>query len=208
MLRMRRLYLPAVIFLLFQVLVFTEASAQALAVTCARSTIESYSGNEKQPVLRYLDEARQVADEFMRLFSENKFDEIYKLDKSIKFWVKKDSAAETAQMTLAAARQEFGHITRYEYRNQNLTYLFNSSIQLKGTVGTWYAVKTAKSKSDHLYVSIETYKYRVDDSSHLLSFSLKEWDKDKSPEWEYFSDPKKQKTCTGMKDGLKVETRQ
>jgi hypothetical protein len=204
---MRRLCLPAVIFLFFQVLVFTEARAQELMVTCARSTIESYSGNEKQPVLRYLDEARQVTDEFMRLFSENKFDEINKLDKNIKFWVKKDSAAETVRMTPAAVWQEYGHITRYEYRNQHLLYIFNGSIQLKGTVGTWYAVKTAKSESDHLYMSIETHKYRVEDRPRLLSFSLKEWGKDKSPEWEYYRDPKEQKTCTGMKDGLKVETR-
>jgi hypothetical protein len=200
---MHKLNLSIVIFLLFQGLAFTEAKAQELMISCSRTTIESYSGNEKQPVLRYLDEARQVADKFMRLLAENKFDEIYKLHKDMKILViKKSNSGAAVPMSLEAVSQEYGQITSYEYRHQSLLYLLNGPIELRGTVGTWYAVKTANTVNGDLYMHVGTYKYHVEDSSHLLSGVLRERN-DKSPEWEYNNSP--QKTCNGMKEELKVK---
>src|SRR5215204_6202338 len=117
---MHKLNLSIVLLLLFQCLVFTEVKAQAITVGCSRSTIESYSGNEKLPVLRYLDEARRVADKFMRLFAENEFDEIYKLHKDMKILVVKTPNDGAISMSLEAVRQKYGQITRYEYRDQVL----------------------------------------------------------------------------------------
>jgi hypothetical protein len=198
---MHKLNSSIVILLLLQCFVFTEAKAQAIASDCLRSTIESYPGNEKLPVLRYLDEARRVADEFMRLFAENEFDEIYKLHKGMEILVAKKTNDGAVPMSLEAVRQQYGRIIRYEYRDQALLYTLDGPIELRGTVLTRYAIETANAQSGDLYMHVETHKYDEKDSSRLSSSSLRELN-DESPERQYYDSP--QKTCYGMERELKV----
>jgi hypothetical protein len=187
--------------LLLQCLVFIEAKAQANSIGCLRPTIESYSGDEKLSVLSHLDEAQRVADEFIQLFADNKFGEIYELHKGMKIYVIKRSGDGAVSMSLEAVRQEYGQITRYEYRDQVLIYTFNGPIELSRTVVTRYATETAKIQGGDLYLHVETHKYKAKDSSRLLSSSLRELN-DKSPEREYYDSL--QKTCDGMERELKV----
>ena len=200
---MRRLCLSVVLFFLFFTLSFTEIKAQGLEIGCSRTTIESYSGNEKKPVLRYLDEARKVTDEFMWLFAEQKYDEIYKLHKDMKIWVVRNPKERADEMSLDAVVQEYGQITKYEYRNQIVLHYINSPIELKGTTVTFYAVKTTKSESNNLYISVVTDKYRVEDNAYLSSAHFEERDSDKNPVSDYISPLSK--TCNGMEKGLRVK---
>ena len=104
---MRRSFLPITLFLLFSVSAFTETGAQRTAVICLRSSIESYPERERRPVLQYLDEARRVADEFVRLLAEGKYDEIYKLDKGVRIWVQGQA---NIKVDLATYEQKHGKI--------------------------------------------------------------------------------------------------
>src|SRR5215204_1833744 len=102
---MHKLSLSIVTLLLLQCFALIEAKAQMIASDCFRSTIESYSGDEKLPVLRYLDEARQVADKFMRLFAGNEFDEVYKLHRGMEILVAKKSNDGAVPMSLEAVQR-------------------------------------------------------------------------------------------------------
>jgi hypothetical protein len=203
---MCRLNLTGIILILICILAFVEVKAQALAVSCDRSTIESYPESEKKPVLRYLDEARQTADEFMRLFADDQFDEVYKLNKFLTIFVKKKSNDEMVAMSLPAFRQEYGRLPLYEYRNQHLLYILNGPIQLRGTVGTWYELMTENSgKSERAFIWVETHKYRAEDKPAILSLGIKEAGKRPALPWEYYeSSSKKPKGCVTMEDGLKI----
>ncbi len=204
---MCRLNLTVIIFIFICLLTYTEVKAQALLVSCDRSTIESYRGSEKEPVLRYLDEARQTADEFMRLFAEDRFDEIHRLNKSVIIFVRKESADKMVKMKLPAFRQEYGQLARYEYRNQHLSYPLGGPIELNDRVGTWYEIMTENSENDRHFISVSTHKYRVGDKPGISSLSLQRWGKNQTPlPWEYYEDtPKKLKGCVDMEDRLKVK---
>jgi hypothetical protein len=153
---MRRSLLPIIVFLLLYVSAFTEAEAQMTAVRCNRSTIESFPEQEKRPVLLYMDESRKVADEFMQLLAKGKFDEIYNLHKWASINVQ---GKPSIKMDLATFEQKQGRITHFEYRNQDIIwYLTNPEIDLRESVGTWYSVKTTKTKSGLVSLLVETNK--------------------------------------------------
>jgi len=177
-----------------------------MAVGCDRSTIESYTGNEKEPVLLYLDEARRTADEVMELLAADRFDEIYKRNKSLTIFVPNKTSGEMVTMSLPAFRQDYGRLARYEYRNQHLLYNFYDSIELRGTAGTWYELMPANSKrSDRTFIWVETHKYKVGYKPGVLSLGIRKWGKNTAPPWEYYeAGSKKRKGCFNMKDRLKV----
>lgn len=141
---MRKLLLSIIVLLPLYVAAGTsKIEAQDVFDRCSRTTIESFPEEQKRPVLQYLDESRQAADKFVRLLAEEKFDEIYKLNKRIKIWVQ---GQPNTEMDLAAFRQTQGTITNFEYREQDLIWnLFSREIDLRGTVGTWYLVKTTNT---------------------------------------------------------------
>lgn len=155
---MRESFLSKLIFLLLFFSIFIEAKAQMTAVRCNRATLESFPKQEAQPVLQYLDEARESADKFMRLLREEKFDEIYNLNKRTRIFVQDTPAVE---MTLAEFEQTQGKITRFEFRDQDIIWYLNDYlIHLNGTVGTWYAVNTTKTKDKPVLMLVETRKIK------------------------------------------------
>lgn len=155
---MRKSLLLITIFLLFYFSAFIKVRAQFTAVRCSRTTIESYAEHERRPVLQYMDEARQFSDEFMRLLAGGKFDEIYNIDKKVRIWIQESPAK---KVDLAGFEQTQGKIINFQYRNQDIIwYLTSAEINLRGTVGTWYAVKTTKTKNGFASLLVETHKAR------------------------------------------------
>lgn len=176
---MRKFFLPIVI--LFCVLA-AEIKAQDVFDRCNRATIESFSEQEKRPVLLYLDESRKAADEFVRLLAEGKSDEIYSVNKNIVIWVQGSPAV---RMDLATFERQQGKITDFELRNQDVLWdLFSREIDLKGTVGNWYLLKTTNAKDGVISMLVETRKGQ-DKEPVFRSVFFSEWSKltEKMPSW-------------------------
>src|SRR4051812_33984402 len=87
----------------FHLFVFasTGLAGQLMEERCLRSTIASYPEDQRRPVLNYLDEARHVADDFVRLLAERRYDEMSKLDKRMTMWAFALSDPKGIQIDLA-----------------------------------------------------------------------------------------------------------
>jgi hypothetical protein len=204
---MRRSFLPIIVTLLFYASAFTQAGPQRVFVSCSRPTIESYPDNESSPVLQYLDESRQVADEFMRVLAEGKFDEIYSLNIGVRIWVQAEPA--NIEMDLATFEQKQGKITHYEYRNQQVVYdIRMAEIDLRGRVNTWYEVKTAKSGDNSASLLVETQKAGEDNRIRYEGIFFKEMGRETIPGWLGEENTSKERDrCYGMRESLKVRGR-
>lgn len=204
---MRKSFLPIIIFLLLYVSANTEVGAQAIFATCNRSTIESFPEQEKRPVLLYLDESRQAVEEFLRLLVEGKFDEIYKLNKKVKIYVQGNP---NVAMDLTDFDQKQGRITHFEYRNQGVIWdLPTSEIDLSGTVGTWYSVKTTKTKNGIVSLLVHTHKSGNKQSPVFDSVFFYEWRRLKNrsvPSWlNKVNPPIERGNCPTINGSLNVK---
>ena len=201
---MRRSFLPIIVSLLFYASVFTQAGPQRTTTSCPRPIIESYPDSESRPVLRYLDESRQVADEFVRLLAEGKFDEIYSLNISVRIWVQ---AEPNVKMDLATFEQKQGKVTHYEYRNQHIVYdLRDPVLDLSGSVGTWYEVKTTKSEGGVASLLVETHRRRDDNRVTFEVIYFQELGRETVPAWlRYPYAWEGRDTCPGIKGRLRVK---
>lgn len=200
---MYKLFFIAAIFIYISIVL--EVHAQLLETGCERSVIESYSGNEKQHVLLYLNETRQFTDEFMRLFVENRFEEIYKLNKNLKILIGKDSGQGVILTNPETVRQKYGQITHYEYHNQFIAFLIAGPIYLNDPVDTIYRIKTADSGGDAFLLSVRTRKSKFEDKLLLQNVSLTKLVTSNAAKRENPKSSNKQETCSGMKNGLKVK---
>lgn len=142
---MLRLPLHITILHLLITLTITNVNAQDIFATCNRTTIESLPGHEKVSVLNYLDDSRKVADEFVRLLAEGKFNEIYSVNKMLRIYVQGNP---NVAMDLATFEKEQGRITNSEYRNQEIVWQLGNRLGLRENVYTWYSVKTTRTKRD------------------------------------------------------------
>lgn len=204
---MRKSPLPIIVFLLLYVLSIAEAGAQDIFVGCNRTTIESFPEQEKRPVLLYLDQSRKVADEFVRLLAEGKFDEIYNLNKMVRIYVHGDPNIE---MDLATFEQKQGRITHFEYRNQEIAWQLATELDLRETVVTWYSVKTTRTKSGLVSLQVSTSKKRDEQKSLFEHVFYKDWSEapplPRAPSWLSKAKPAIERgSCPTMNGSLKVK---
>lgn len=166
----------------------TEASGQISEMMCYRPTLESYPANESAPLLQHLDEARQVADEVIKLFVEGNFDGLSKTmsQKTTRMWIRHlppGPNKEPFQVEFAAFRQTYGNITHYEYRNQGIEYSYgNTEFDLRSTVRTFFAITTTKSTTNELFLVVETV--RPEKKVHVpQALDVEDWDQKTAPEF-------------------------
>jgi hypothetical protein len=201
---MRRYSLSIVASLLFTISAFPDVGAQLSYTNCRRSKIECYPEEQKRPVLQYLDESRQVTDEFVQLLAEHKVEEISSLHKGLSVWIQGEP---NRQVDLAALDRALGEITHHEYRDQAVFYVFHDEIDLiRGRAGTWYVVKTTKSEASLATLQVSTRRVRGKTRPVVDAVFFKEWVRYPIPAW--LSDPSAPEQpciCTGMQDGLRVK---
>lgn len=168
---MRKLFLLNVLFLFLFISNFIKVKAQETAVRCSRVIIESFSKQENNPVLQYLDDERKTADKFVRLLAEGKFDEIHDSNKRVSVWVQGNPNVE---MDLTTFVQTQGKVTKFDYRSQDIIwYLNNNLISLRGVVGTWFAIKTTKTKDEFFIMLVETQRAKDMQNSIIKSVFYK-----------------------------------
>jgi len=173
-------------------------------VGCSRSILECYPEDQKRPVLLYLDESRQVADEFVQLLAEHKSKEISTLHKPLSVWIQ---GKPNREVDLATLERELGEITHYEYRGQEVYYLCYREIDLvRGEAATWYVVRTANSKASFATLQIATRRARDTAKPVVESVFFNEWADRPIPTWLRDENaPAKPCGCEGMMDGLRVK---
>lgn len=197
---MNKIFFVVGIFLLFYAAVITETRAQFIFTSCDRSTIEKYPKDENQPVINYFDATRKRTDEFMKLFAESSFDKISDLtgNRKIAIYVKRKSSFEGVPITFTDFEKEYGRIISYEYHHQRITYILSSPIKLSEDVAyTIYAVKTEKSESETIYLSLETSWKSANENPVIRNLYFREGEKEVSE-----SNAAK---CDNMPYGLMVE---
>jgi hypothetical protein len=203
---MRRLLLPIVALVLFTTSASPDAGAQLTVTSCRRSRIECYPEDQKRPVLRYLDESREAADEFVRLLADQKGEEISSLHKGLSVII----AGEPNNMVdLATLERALGEVTHHEYRGQEIFYVFSDVIDLtRGRAATWYVVKSTKSEAGFATLQVTTRRLRNKTELRVDSVSFSEWAHRPIPTW--LSDPSAPEQpciCSGMQDGLRVKAK-
>lgn len=197
---MRRSLLPVIVSLLLCAAPLAEA--QDIFVACNRRTIESFPGRESGVVLRYLDESRKAADEFVLLLSEGRFDDIYNLNKRAAIWVQGDP---NVRLELAEFERRQGRITHFEYRNQEIVWQLATALDLNETVYTWYSVKTTNRKNGLVSLQISTHRMRDKSAPVFGSAFFKDWSQapptPTPPKWLKTGAPPLERTACPTIDG-------
>jgi hypothetical protein len=201
---MRRFSFSIVASLLFTISAFPDVGAQLSYTNCRRSKIECYPEEQKRPVLQYLDESRQVADEFVQLLAEHRVEEISSLHKGLSVWIQGEP---NRQVDLAALDRTLGDITHHEYRDQAVFYVFHREIDLiRGEAGTWYVVKATKSEASLATLLVTTRGVVGKTKPVVKTVFFNDGAHRPIPTW--LSDPSAPEQpciCTGMQDGLRVK---
>jgi len=203
--RMRKLSVPIVVVLLMAFSSFPDARAQLEYVGCSRANLDCYPEDQKRPVLDYLDESRPVADDFVRLLSEHRLDDVPKIPGGISAWIMGDPNVE---VDLATFDRALGEISDHEYRDQRILYdsLGARGIDLSGEVVTTYAVRATKSKADRALLRVTTRT--MDEGTRIVVTGVHFDDQPRAVIQAQQTEPdtpSKPCGCIGMKDRLRVK---
>lgn len=197
---MNKLFFVIGIAFSFYVMAFTQAQAQFIITKCDRSTIEKYRGNEKQPVLRFFDIAKEKSDGFLKLLAGSKFAKVRNFNNNAETTVSviRKSAIQGTPMSLSEFVKEYGQIISYKYQFQSILYNLTQGIELSGSsIYTIYAVKTKKSGGTPIYLKLETSSKTAKESPTIKYIYFKEGEKSVSEE--------KASECPFMPYGLMVK---
>lgn len=121
-----------------------------------RSSIEKYPPAERQPLLKYLNDQRPIADKAMKLVAEGKADALYALLSSE---ARKEVTIDQLRALLLRWEQSAGTIASYGYRSQAFLAPNDGSTTLeldKAKSQVWYAVKGTKRGDGGLFMIIKT----------------------------------------------------
>lgn len=150
---MRRSSVITLIWLLLCLFVVSEIQAQPRLFGCMRSALESYPEAEKRPVIKYLDEARELADQEAKLFAEGRIAELYS---GLSPSTKELHSAKEFRERFAEYERKYGKVLDFEYREQSLLFNDPTILDLRNVLTlTRYAVRTS-GQDDGVVLEIQT----------------------------------------------------
>lgn len=196
---MRRILLGFVL-LVLSVIPANNAIAQMTLVACSRKVIASYPDGQARLVLQFLDEARPMGDEFMRILSEGNNAEIGRRYRGTEIWFNKEPGGGT-QLELTNLLQTIGQPVRYDFHHQEVLYsLDRPQIDPGGTITTSYKLST--DRFDQLYILVQTRKTPGNESRVTAIIFYGKWAEDRFAEQQRVEASRM--VCPGMEKGLVV----
>jgi len=133
-----------------------NVNSQFTQIACSRRVIETYPVDQRHLVITLLDEARPVADEFVRLLGSRKLVGFLRRFKNVQIFFNENPSG-GKQIDPARLSRILGRVSRYEYWNQEIVYnISRPEIDPQGRMSTSYRIWTDKFGGDQIYVFVET----------------------------------------------------